>query len=73
MMETLPLIAVTAVMTLVVFALGAWSMRWWLQHRPAQEAPAGEKRCSICAVALSPKALRTHRGHWRCREHKDAA
>ncbi len=60
-----------AVWTLLVFALGAASMHWYLRRRKPEEVGAGEKRCDICHVDLGPRAVKTAVGGlWRCAEHK---
>ncbi len=66
-------VLLTAALTLLVFNVGAWSMRWWLRSRTPDEVRRGDKRCSYCGVALPTGTCRTSLGQWRCALHKETA
>lgn len=64
-----------------VRAFALWLLAWvdacpvcgapWREHRCPYVVKTVGRECGICRVALPVDAIRTHEGHWRCREHKN--
>lgn len=67
-MDWLDKVIVSGIFVLLVYLVGWYARRWWARGKP--QPKTGDHFCDICGANLPKDAIRTHRGHWRCAEHK---